>query len=420
MTAKRESLRLRLYRSTLCRLAESLVLPRFFGTQRMNISELERVPPRGSSKTARYWFHAASVGELESIWTVIESVARKGQAELIVTVFSESAERAISRLKTEVTALCGDKLLYAGYSPWEGRWAEILERARPDRFVTAKYESWPDLWATLSQQKIPLTIVGAQDRSSLRSGVRMLKLLGFEPPGHQFLAIRSEDAELLKKRYPQAVTIVTGDPRWDRVLARTKTGNPRARELIASFQDRARPWGVFGSVWLSDLNFLAETLKEFPGTIWFVPHHVDDSTVTGLQAKLTRLGISSLRTSELPSASTEAKGMAIIVNEMGFLSELYAAADWAYVGGGFEAGVHSTIEPAIQGLPILIGPKNASKFPEIAQLQKAGQLTVAGSASQLESWVSLRLFTKSAQWKKDADSRLGATQRVLAALEMPC
>ena len=59
----------------------------------------------------------------------------------------------------------------------------------------------------------------------------------------------------------------------------------------------------------------------------------------------------------------------VLVDEMGFLSELYGAADWAYVGGGFGAGVHSTIEPAIQGIPILIGPVRADHFTEIGQLQ---------------------------------------------------
>src|SRR5687768_10513621 len=47
----------------------------------------------------RAWFHAASVGELECLWSVVEAIAARGPVELVLTVFSESARKSISRLK---------------------------------------------------------------------------------------------------------------------------------------------------------------------------------------------------------------------------------------------------------------------------------------------------------------------------------
>jgi 3-deoxy-D-manno-octulosonic-acid transferase len=54
------------------------------------------------------------------------------------------------------------------------------------------------------------------------------------------------------------------------------------------------------------------------------------------------------------------------------LGDLYALADTAYVGGGFHsAGLHSVLEPAAFGAPVLFGPNN-EKSREAAKLVEAG------------------------------------------------
>ena len=46
----------------------------------------------------------------------------------------------------------------------------------------------------------------------------------------------------------------------------------------------------------------------------------------------------------------------IIINKVGILADLYKYSDLVYVGGGFGAGVHSVIEPAIYGSIVTYGP----------------------------------------------------------------
>jgi 3-deoxy-D-manno-octulosonic-acid transferase len=49
----------------------------------------------------------------------------------------------------------------------------------------------------------------------------------------------------------------------------------------------------------------------------------------------------------------------ILVDGVGQLGDLYALADVAYVGGGFHsAGLHSVLEPAAYGVPVLFGPRH--------------------------------------------------------------
>lgn len=56
---------------------------------------------------------------------------------------------------------------------------------------------------------------------------------------------------------------------------------------------------------------------------------------------------------------------------MGLLSRLYRYGQVAYVGGGFGAGIHNTIEAAVYGMPVVFGPKY-QHFREAKALIAAG------------------------------------------------
>jgi 3-deoxy-D-manno-octulosonic-acid transferase len=49
------------------------------------------------------------------------------------------------------------------------------------------------------------------------------------------------------------------------------------------------------------------------------------------------------------------------------LSSLYQYGDIAYIGGGFGAGIHNTLEAAAFGLPVIFGP-HYEKFNEAKDL----------------------------------------------------
>jgi 3-deoxy-D-manno-octulosonic-acid transferase len=354
------------------------------------------------------------VGELESLWTLVSGWLERDSHEAIVTVFSESARGALSRLERELSDKPG-KLRYAGYSPWEGRWRESLETFAPAAFVTAKYEAWPELWASLNELGTPLVIAGAKARPSLRLAKRLCLLLGRPLPSLVLLTADEEEKAPLLKLFPQARVRCVGESRWDRVKERLENGNMRARELIAGCAGLPRPWGVLGSAWPEDLEVWGGRLGSVKGTIWVVPHRVDAPSVAKISGILRRQGITFVLSSELRQGS--AAGAAVIVNEMGFLSELYGSADWSFVGGGFGEGVHSTIEPAINGIPVAIGPNGAGKFPEIAELTKSGQVTVVRNVRELGQWLdgihTADMQASRARWKEQAFGRLGATAKAL-------
>ncbi|MBT3317425.1 hypothetical protein HN388_05520, partial [bacterium] len=66
-----------------------------------------------------------------------------------------------------------------------------------------------------------------------------------------------------------------------------------------------------------------------------------------------------------------------VVDSIGLLAEIYHCATIAYVGGGFTTGVHSTLEPAANKIPVLFGPK-------IENAEEAGEMVDSGGGFILD------------------------------------
>ena len=74
------------------------------------------------------------------------------------------------------------------------------------------------------------------------------------------------------------------------------------------------------------------------------------------------------------------------------LGDIYSIADLAYVGGGFHAaGLHSVLEPASYGAPVLFGPRHDNSRDATLLEQRGGGVAVSGAtdlARRLRGWVS--------------------------------
>ena len=73
------------------------------------------------------------------------------------------------------------------------------------------------------------------------------------------------------------------------------------------------------------------------------------------------------------------------------LGELYALADIAYVGGGFHsAGLHSVLEPAAFGIPVVFGPRHEGSRDAALLAQRGAGVSVANETElcrRLRGWI---------------------------------
>src|SRR5690606_15945844 len=90
----------------------------------------------------------------------------------------------------------------------------------------------------------------------------------------------------------------------------------------------------------------------------------------------------------------------IVVDRVGILGDLYRLADIAYVGGGFgDAGLHSVLEPAAFGAPVLFGP-NHDNAREAAELIAVGAALAVADQAALADALAL--------WIDQPDARVRA------------
>src|SRR6185436_7630853 len=84
----------------------------------------------------------------------------------------------------------------------------------------------------------------------------------------------------------------------------------------------------------------------------------------------------------------------VVIDRVGILGDLYALADIAFVGGGFHAaGLHSVLEPAAFGAPVLFGPRfQGSRDAGLLVERNAAHAAsdIADLTKRLDAWLGQR------------------------------
>jgi 3-deoxy-D-manno-octulosonic-acid transferase len=128
-----------------------------------------------------------------------------------------------------------------------------------------------------------------------------------------------------------------------------------------------------------------------------------------------------LRADRLDEATSDTE--VVVVDRVGVLGDLYALADVAFVGGGFHAaGLHSVLEPAAFGAPVLFGPRFQGSRDAALLVQRHGGASVADAA---EAERRLRFWITDPTARRDAGdfaralvrSGVGAAERSFALVD---
>ncbi len=317
------------------------------------------------------WFHFASLGEFEQGRPVIEELKRRFPGKrILITFFSPSGYtvRKNYALADHVFYLPVDTPRNAG---------EFISLIDPEMAIFTKYDYWYYYFRELHARGIPLYIVSAifaKNYSFFRWyggwSRKMLRMVT------RFFVQDENSRELLATIGITNVT-VTGDTRFDRVVQ--NAGHPLDLPLIEAFCGTAKVL-VAGSTWPADEALLPGMMAGLPGWKLIVaPHELNADRISSLEAKLP----GALRYSSLAGAIEEPYPDVLIIDNIGILSSVYRYGQLAYIGGGFGAGIHNTLEAAAYGLPVLFGPAYG-KFKEARDLVAQGAAFSATDAASME------------------------------------
>lgn len=309
---------------------------------------------RGARDPARplVWLHAPSVGEGLQAEPVLRRLrARHPEWQFAWTFFSPSAEGLAARVGADVS----DFLPYDSPSEVDA----VLEALRPSALVFSKLDLWPELAVRARAGGARVGLIAATVRPG--SGRLRWPARRWLAPGYAAVAraaaVAEEDAvRLARLGLPAARISVVGDTRYDSVLERV-AGVGEADPLLA--QAAGGPALVAGSTWPADedvlLRAFAIVRAALPeARLILVPHEPTPAHLDGAERAATRLGLPA----PLRLSAAGPPAPLLLVDRTGVLASLYGAGALAYVGGGFgRAGLHSVLEPAAWGRPVLFGPR---------------------------------------------------------------
>ncbi|WP_342154191.1 3-deoxy-D-manno-octulosonic acid transferase [Joostella sp. CR20] len=327
------------------------------------------------------WFHTASLGEFEQGLPVIEQTKKDfPKYKILVTFFSPSGYE-VKKNTSAADVVC--------YLPLDTKRnaKRFLKCVNPEIAIFVKYEFWPNYLSVLKNKQIPTLLISGVFRENQvffkwYGGFMRNALNAFD---HFF--VQDENSKQLLNTINISNVTVSGDTRFDRVaeiLERNNTLN-----FVETFKNQ-KLCLVAGSTWPEDEVLLIEYINnDTLGKLKYIiaPHNIKSVEIQKLKKSLNKKVVLYSEMNETDISTYDV----LILDTIGILTKVYSYADLAYVGGGMgTTGLHNTLEPAVFGIPVIIG-KNYDEFLEAKELVKLGGVISVKNANQFKEEINYLL-----------------------------
>jgi 3-deoxy-D-manno-octulosonic-acid transferase len=354
------------------------------------------------------WFHVSSLGEFEQARPVMEEVKKYApHYRILLTFFSPSGYE----LRKDYPFAD-----YVFYIPLDtpGNAKKFLDLVKPEKVFFVKYEFWFNFLSELHHRKIPTYLFSALFRPNQYF---------FKPWGKWFrkvlrvythIFVQNQSSFKILQKFGFDNLSISGDTRLDRVaqIARAASGLPKLEAFCMG-----QKVVVAGSTWPEDELLFLNYVNECKHEIKFVvaPHEVNETSMERITTALQCPYV--LYSSESTTEELE-KAKVMIVDGYGYLVSVYKYAKIAYIGGGFTTGIHSILEPAVYGMPVIFGP-DYHKFHEAIELIQLGAAHVVLNFEELkklfESYLTdpERVSKESRSASQYVENNRGATEQIV-------
>lgn len=369
---------------------------------------LKKIKKEVNPQEKLIWFHCASLGEFEQGRPVIETVKSTfSDHKIILTFFSPSGYEVRKNY---------DGADYIYYLPADTavNARKFIQFVRPRMVFFIKYEFWFNYINELHKHKIPLFIVSAIFRRSqyfFKPGAgwarRQLQKV-------TYFFVQNEESLNLLSQVNVFHAEVSGDTRFDRVVELEKEDVRFPQVNLFKIDKKLL---MAGSTWPADEDVLKEwiTNSQHNFKLVIAPHVVSKERIAQLQTKFS--DFNPILFSDL-NRENEELSKVLILDSMGKLAYLFRYASIAYIGGGFGAGIHNTLEASTYGLPVFFGP-NFTHFKEAVEMTELGCAFPISNSDQLSATVDdfqideAQYLNACVLAKKYVSEHAGATGKVI-------
>lgn len=320
-----------------------------------------------STNDKTLWFHCASLGEYEQGLPVFKKLRKTYKTHKIVLSFFSPSGYEI-RKNSEVA----DVVVYLPLDTKTNA-TRFLDILNPELTIFVKYDIWPNFLKELKSRNLRAILISA----AFRKNQSFFKFYGNQLRDALFsfehIFTQNETSKDLLESIDYKNVTVSGDTRFDRVSSQLEQNN--TLDFISEFkQDKLCV--VAGSTWPEgETLFINYINSEASKNTKFIiaPHNIKKNQIHHLKSQLNAKTVlfSEKETANLQDAKV------FIIDTIGLLTQIYSYANIAYVGGAMgNTGLHNTLEPAVFGVPIIIG-NNHHKFPEAkAMIDNGGMFSI--------------------------------------------
>ena len=293
------------------------------------------------------WFHCASLGEYEQGRPVIDAFeAAFPKFQIVVSFFSPSGfENA--NLKADEC-----KIYLPLDTPVNAK--KLISILNPAIVFFVKYDFWKNIIHEIHHKNIPLICFSA----NFRKNQIYFKSIFFAEIVKSFNMIfvqNQKSKNLLETIDIKTVRVLT-DTRFEQVLERKINQN-----LSSLFEDFKQQKNIIvaGSVHQKDMDVLIPFINQDSYYQFLIfPHEINYKQIQKWRNSISR------ETALIGEKTVDV----VFIDKIGLLTDTYSLAKFAFVGGGFGAGLHSILEATVYGIPVLFGDKAFQKFEEAKKL----------------------------------------------------
>jgi 3-deoxy-D-manno-octulosonic-acid transferase len=211
---------------------------------------------------------------------------------------------------------------------------------------------------------------------------------------YEHIFVQNQESFDILYQYGFKNVSICGDTRLDRV-GEIADAAPRLDKL--EFFCCGQKAIIAGSTWKEDEDLFIAYLNKCQSGQKFViaPHEVTPQSLERICSALEKpyAFYSTASHDELSKADV------LIVDGYGYLVSVYRYGLLTYVGGGFTSGIHSILEPAVFGMPVIFGP-------DYQKFQEAHDMLSLGAASCIHDYAELEI---------QIDSYLSNPEKLLSA-----
>ncbi|MBX7225511.1 MAG: hypothetical protein K1X55_05740 [Chitinophagales bacterium] len=289
------------------------------------------------------WVHAASSGEMMTAIPLLEKLQEKTGLPIVCSFFSPSGYNFF------LTHPLPQKCLILPL-PTETNIAQFIQQINPEICLWMKNEFWLEYLQKIHKMNIPLYWIDV----NLKNKLNIFNKLIFSNL-YLFNKIFT-----LNKNLPNSPQIMqTNTLKFDSVLPLFDNifEHPKLEKYAKN-----KTTIILGSCHAKDINIWIDYAfkypKQFSNINWIIaPHEPQDISIKNMLRRFPYYTYSS----------ANFLSNIIYVDTIGDLRYLYKFTDGAFIGGGFNKGVHNVLEAAIYSVSVCFGPHYKS-FPEATTL----------------------------------------------------